>query len=100
MTAKSTTGSSMTVTKSTTGSTESHLAEALTKRPPSKTDDIEMKEEEKLEIDEKHEEVEEKQEEKKEVKEGEEEGRRRRRIGGVAAPGPSSGRQRTSATGR
>ena len=69
MTAKSTTGSSTTVTKSITGSTESHLAEALTKTPPSKTDDIEMKDEEKLEIEEKYEEVEEKQEEKKEVRE-------------------------------
>ena len=69
MTAKSTTGRSTTVTKSITGSIESHLAEALTKTPPSKTDDIEMKEEEELEIEEKYEEVEEKQEEKKEVKE-------------------------------
>ena len=69
MTAKSTTGSSTTVTKSITGSTESHLAEALTKTPPSKTDDIEMKDEERSEIEEKHEEVEEKQEEKKEVME-------------------------------
>ena len=69
MTAKSTTGSSITVTKSITGSTESHQAEALTKTPPSKTDDIDMQDEEKKETEEKYDKVEEKQEGKKEVKE-------------------------------
>ena len=54
MTTKSTTGSSITVTKSITGSTKSHQAEALTKTPPSKTDDIDMQDEEKKETKEKY----------------------------------------------
>ena len=69
MTTKSTTGSSITVTKSITGSTESHQAEALTKTPPSKTDDIDMQDEEKKETKEKYDEVEEQQKVEKEVKE-------------------------------
>ena len=66
---KSTSGSSILVTKSTTGSTKSNQAEALANKPTSKTADVYMQDEEKKDTKEEEDKMEEKQEEVEEVKE-------------------------------